>query len=132
VKTNVLSVTVPKPVEKMSAKECQKGQETRQATSDSYFKQTMAKRKLKMEKEGNAKSIPKKKKSRAPNSKGAFPYLQEDSDENTPCVFCSLKYCSVQSVQKGDWIRCQKCDTLYHEVCVGAIERKQFVCGKYL
>jgi hypothetical protein len=105
--------------------------ETRPATSDSYFKETVAKRKLKMEKEGNAKSTPKNKKRRAPNSKGAFPDLHEDSDENTPCGFCGLKYCSVHTVQKGDWIRCQKCDTWYHEVCVGAVGRKQFICGKY-
>jgi hypothetical protein len=64
-----------------------------------------------MEKEGNAKSIPKKKHCRAPSVKDASPVLHEDDDKNTPCGFCGLKYCSVQSVQKGDWIRCHKCVT---------------------
>jgi hypothetical protein len=60
-KTSVLSIIIYKPEGKMSVKKCCKRQETRHTTSESYFKQTMAKRKLKMEKEGNAKFIPKKK-----------------------------------------------------------------------
>jgi hypothetical protein len=59
-KTNVLSITVPKPEEKMSGKKCRKRQETRHATSDSYFKQTMAERKLKIEKEGMRKPFLKR------------------------------------------------------------------------
>jgi hypothetical protein len=39
----------------------------------------MGERKVKMEKEGNVKSISKEKKSRARNIKGALPDLHEDS-----------------------------------------------------
>jgi hypothetical protein len=89
-----------------------------------------------MEKEDNAKCVPKTKLRRAPRGKASdkdvLPIPSEDSDENTPCGFCSLKYYSVQSVEKGDWIRCQKCGTWYHEVCVGAAGRKHFVCGSCL
>jgi hypothetical protein len=83
-----------------------------------------------MEKECNAKCIPKKEKRRSLNVMVVFTDLHEDKDENTPCGFCGLKHSSVQSVQKGDWIRCQKYKTWYHEVCVGAVDRKQFKCGK--
>ena len=76
-----------------------------------------------MEKERKAKCIPK-------NVMGVFTDLHEDKDENTPCGFCGLKYSSVQSVQKRDWIRCHKYKTWYHEVCVGAVDRKQFKCAK--
>jgi hypothetical protein len=130
VKTNVLDIIILNPEEKMSAKKGRKRQETKHATSDPYFRQTLAKRKLKMEKESNEKSIPKKKKRRAPNIKGFWPYFHEDSDEDTPFGFCGLKYYSVHSVQKGDWIRRQKCDTWYNEVCIGALGRNQFMCGK--
>jgi hypothetical protein len=85
-----------------------------------------------MEKVGNVKCIPKKKKSRAPNIEGVFPDLYEGSDGNMPCGLCGMKYCSVHSVQKGDWICRQKYDTWCHEVCVGALGGKQFVCGKCL
>jgi hypothetical protein len=132
VKTDALSTIISTPEKKMSWKKCRKRQETSHATLDSYFKQTLAKRKLKMEKEGRAKSIPKQEQRRAPNVKGVLPDLHEDSDENTPCGLCGLKYCSVHCVQKGDWIRCQKCGILYHEVCIGAVGRKQFICGKCL
>jgi hypothetical protein len=89
-----------------------------------------------MEKEDNAKFIPKTKLRRAPRSKASdkdfLPIPPEDSDKNTPCGFCSLKYCSVQSVEKGDWIRCQKCGTWCHEACVGAVGRKHFICERCL
>jgi hypothetical protein len=55
--------------------------EARHGNSESYFKQTIAKRKLKMEKEGKAKSIPTKKHGRAANIKGVFPDLHEDGNE---------------------------------------------------
>jgi hypothetical protein len=48
VKTNVLSIAIPKPKDKMSAKKYRRRQQTRHATSDAYFKQTTAKRKVKM------------------------------------------------------------------------------------
>ena len=88
---NVLSIIIPTPGKKMSGQKCRKKQETRHDTSDVYFKQTLAKRKLKVEKEGNAKSIPKKKQHQASNIKGVFPDLHEESDENTPCGCCGLK-----------------------------------------
>jgi hypothetical protein len=72
-----------------------------------------------MEKERNAKFIPKNEKRPSLNVRGIFTDLHEDSDENTLCGFGGLKYSSVQSVQKGDWIRCQKYKTCCHEVCVG-------------
>ena len=53
-----------------------------------------------------------------------------NDEENVPCGFCALLYFSQESALKGDWIRCQRCKTWYHEVCVGALGRKQFICGK--
>lgn len=57
---------------------------------------------------------------------GVLSDLHEDSDENTLCEFCGMKYCSVglHCVQRGDWMRCQKYDTWYHEVPIAAIDRK--------
>lgn len=46
------------------------------------------------------------------------------------CGFCLLNYYSEKSLSKGDWIRCQLCNVWYHELCVGAKGKKQFVCGK--
>jgi hypothetical protein len=66
------------------------------------------------------------------SDKDVLPISPEDRDENTPCGFCSLKNYSVQYVENGDLIRCQKCGTCYHEVCVGAVGRKHFICGRYL
>jgi len=64
-----------------------------------------------MGKEGSAEYITKKKHHRASRVKDVFRDLHEDNDKNTPCGFCGLKYSSVQSVQKGDWIRYQKCES---------------------
>ena len=47
---------------------------------------------MKKEKKGKAKSISKKKQRRAPNVKGVFLDLDEDSDEPTSCNFRGLKY----------------------------------------
>jgi hypothetical protein len=41
--TNVLSIVIPTPEKKRSAKKLRKRQETRHTTSDSYLKQTLAK-----------------------------------------------------------------------------------------
>jgi len=92
----------------------------------------MATRKLKMGKEGTAKSIRKKKYRRVLNIWGPNIRPHEDGDEHTPCVFCGMQNCSVNYVQKGDWIRWQKCDTCYHEFCVGTADRMHFVCRKFL
>jgi hypothetical protein len=62
--------------------------------------------------------FPKRKKCRSPNVRGVFTDLHED-DENTPFGFCGLKYSSVQSVQNGDWIRCQECETWYMNCVLG-------------
>jgi len=51
----------------------------------------MAKKELKKEKEGKAKSICKKKERRAPTVKGVF----ADFDEHWSCDICGLKYCTV-------------------------------------
>jgi hypothetical protein len=89
-----------------------------------------------MKKEHNEKCIPKTKLPRAPrrktSDKDVLTIPPEDSDENTSRGFCSLNYYSVQSVEKGDWNRCQKCGTWYHEVCVGTVGRKHFICGRCL
>ncbi|KAJ8894161.1 hypothetical protein PR048_006771 [Dryococelus australis] len=44
-------------------------------------------------------------------------------DDDTPCSFCGLRYNSVESIKKGDWIACQQCSHWYYEVCVGAVEK---------
>jgi hypothetical protein len=106
-----------------------KRNETRHATADSYLERTMAERKRKLEEEGTAKSIPKKKQHRTRDIKGVSPDLRKDGDENSSCGLCGSKDCSVHSVQKGGWIRCRHCDTWYHEVCVGAVGTEQFICG---
>ena len=54
----------------------------------------------------------------------------DDDDQMCNCGFCLLNYYSEQSASKGDWIRCQCCKTWYHEVCVGATGRKQFICSR--
>ncbi|KAJ4448015.1 hypothetical protein ANN_10025 [Periplaneta americana] len=51
--------------------------------------------------------------------------------DESVCQFCFLAYDDPRSVKKGDWIRCQGAQKeWYHEICVGAQGRKQFVCGK--
>jgi hypothetical protein len=77
----------------MSARKCRKREETH-ITWDSYLKQTLAKGKLKMERERNAKFIPEKEKRQSPKVRGVFADLHED-DENTPRGFCGLKCSSV-------------------------------------
>jgi len=44
-----------------------KRQQTRHPTAESYFKETLTKRKLKMDKKGNTKYIPKKEQGATPN-----------------------------------------------------------------
>ncbi|KAJ8893205.1 hypothetical protein PR048_005791 [Dryococelus australis] len=51
-------------------------------------------------------------------------------DDDTPCSFCGLPYDSVEPIKRGDWTACQQCSHLYHEVCVRAVGKKIFVCGK--
>jgi len=92
----------------------------------------MAIRKLRMGKEGKAKSMRKKKHRRALNVWAPNIWPHEDSNEHTPCDFCGLKNSSVNSVQKDDCISWQKCDTWCHEFCVGTADRRQFVCRKFL
>jgi hypothetical protein len=91
--------------------------ERKSTTIRTHFRHTLSERKLKVKKEGNAKSTAKK--CRAPSGKGDFADLHEDSAEIAPCGFCGLKYCSVESVQNCDLIRCQKYDTLSWSVCWG-------------
>jgi len=49
------------------AKKMPKRQQTRHPTAESYFKETLTKRKLKMDKKGNTKYIPKKEQGATPN-----------------------------------------------------------------
>jgi hypothetical protein len=130
-KTNILSVILPNQKRKCLRRNAERGNRQDTLLQTDILNKATAKRKLKMDKEANAKSIPDKKKGRASNVKVVFPDLHEDSDENTSCGFCGSYY-SVYYVQKCDWIRCQKCYTWYDEVCVGAVGRKQFICEKCL
>jgi hypothetical protein len=102
VKKDVLSTIIPTLEKKQSLKKRRNRQETRHLTSDSDFEETLVKRRLKIEKEDNAKCVPKTKLRQAPRGKASdkdvLTIPPEDSDENTPCGFCSLKYYSVQSV----------------------------------
>jgi hypothetical protein len=50
---------------------------------------------------GQRNSFLKKKRRRERNIKGVLPDLHKDSDENSSCGFCGLKYCSVHYVQLG-------------------------------
>ena len=50
----------------------------------------MAKRKLKLEKDGKANFISKMKQRRAHNLKGVSPSFDENIDENAPCGFCGF------------------------------------------
>ncbi|XP_069685882.1 uncharacterized protein [Periplaneta americana] len=55
---------------------------------------------------------------------------QKDEDETeSVCNFCKMSYNDDRSSHAGDWIQCQKCKLWYHERCVNAFGRKQFVCG---
>lgn len=44
--------------------------------------------------------------------------------------FCFLNYYTAKSVEKRDWVCCQKCNIWYHEICVGAKGKRQFICGR--
>ncbi|KAJ4425458.1 hypothetical protein ANN_28074, partial [Periplaneta americana] len=55
---------------------------------------------------------------------------QKDEDETeSVCNFNKMSYNDDRSSHAGDWIQCQKCKLWYHERCVNAFGRKQFVCG---
>lgn len=54
---------------------------------------------------------------------------QEHSNDNH-CGFFHLDYNCEKSAKKGPWIQCQDCNTWYHEICVGGVGRRYFVCGK--
>jgi hypothetical protein len=56
--------------------------------------------------------------------------LKRFQENENICGFCLLNYYSKKSVKKGDWICCQECKILYHELCVGAFRKKTFTCGK--
>jgi hypothetical protein len=82
-------------------KKCRK-EATRHPTSDLTF-QTLANGRLKMEEDGIAKSVPNKKHRRAASVKVVF--FITSRLLKSPFGFCGLNCCSVQSVQKVDWIR---------------------------
>ena len=103
-------------------------------TSSGNLELTRGKRKLKFENALNTKSKePRTMQSRQKKIQN----VNEDSasedeldEENVPCGFCCVKYNDPRSIKKGDWIRCNKCNVWFHEICVGAAGRKQFRCGK--
>lgn len=98
----------------------------RHLTSDGNYMQTKTKRRLEMNPEAETETSSKYPKTARPQKDTS----KIHADENIPCGFCGLKYLTEKSARKGDWIKCQKCQVWYHEVCVGAIGKKQFVCGK--
>jgi hypothetical protein len=53
-----------------------------------------------------------------------------ENNESLPCGFCGLKYFGEKSVLKVEWIRCEKRETWFHDVCVGVQGRKQLSCGR--
>jgi len=55
-----------------------------------------------LEKESTVKPTPKKKPYWAPCDDDVSLVSLEDSDENPPYEFCSLKKCSVDSVRKDE------------------------------
>jgi len=54
-------------------------------------------------KKDTRKSILKRKITKLLILRAFFPELHEAGDENMPCGFCGLKYCSVHDVRKG-WL----------------------------
>jgi hypothetical protein len=130
-KASAFSEIIPSP-EKQARKRGKKQGPTH-LTSDSNFKATAAKRKLKLEK--LKPKLSKKAKAvrvalLSSDEDDPVPISDAENEENLPCGFCGVKYCEEKSVLKGEWIRCQRCKTWFHEVCVGAQGKKQFICGK--
>lgn len=108
-------------------------------TSDFYFQDVAAKRKLKLEKAGKGKSkcsTLKNKNILKSSSDEDDPLPLEstvdEEEEDVPYSFCDLRYLSEKSVNMGEWLRCQKCLKWFHKVCVGAYGKKRFMCGKWL
>lgn len=91
-------------------------------TSPQHIADLRAKKKL-------FKDSSNKKTSECKGKKERKVSLSSPSKEDE-CGFCFRNYYSVESVLKGDWIRCQNCNLWYHEECVGAKGKKQFICGK--
>lgn len=117
-------------------------------TSPEHIQNAKTKKKLNFEKVTQSKKEPSKnlhvkidrrqkrqrrmmKQIQGSSSSSELSESSESSDEdNTPCGFCGVAYSEELSLSKGDWISCQKCRGWYHEICVGAKGRKQFICGK--
>jgi hypothetical protein len=62
------------------------------------------------------------------NEDGSVPISDYEKGHNLPYTFCGLKYFNEKSVLKGDWISCQQCKRWFHEHCIGAQDRNQFIC----
>jgi hypothetical protein len=43
---------------------------------------------------------------------------------------CFLNYYTAKSMEKGDWMCCQKCNVWNREICVGEKGKRQFFCGR--
>ena len=46
------------------------------------------------------------------------------------CGFCHRSFLRATSSRLSQWIQCQHCGSWFHEFCVGAEKKKQFLCGK--
>jgi hypothetical protein len=49
---------------------------------------------------------------------------------NDGCGICFLNYYTAKYVKRGDWVCCQKFNIWYHEISVGAIGKREFICGR--
>lgn len=130
---------IPTPEKCQTRKQTRTKLGPRHLTSDEGFNEAIEKKKKKFSREKSApianvmsarqrqKNIMKKVLSTSDEESSSD---TDEDEENVPCDFCGLKYFSKQSASKGDWIRCQKCKKWFHEICVGAAGKKQFICGK--
>lgn len=124
---------LPSPEKKLSSRK-RKTQTSARLTSDENLDNLRSKRKLFQQ--GTRKTMNKCNKNNkrqctsVSNDERSLPSFNSPANNENNCGFCLLNYYSAESVAKGDWIRCQKCNVWYHEVCVGARGKKCFICGR--
>lgn len=111
-------------------KQTRKKQRARHLTSEANIKETAEKVKIATEKKKHVECTVKRRRLFEENEMDCngeeLPTVKDSSD--APCGFCNRRW--SQSANRGDWIKCQKCGSWYHEICVGARGKKQFKCGK--
>lgn len=125
--TSIFACSIPTPKRVKKRMNCRLRQKAKILTSPENIATTAAKRKLKME--NNEKNCRNTKRKFENGKKGSDGHDSSESTKDS-CGFCGLGYYSKDSIKKGDWIKCQKCSAWYHEICVGAMGKKQFLCGK--